>query len=119
MYYIISVSSITNYRVPQNIEKVVKSIQKDYKKAMGEIKLFEALEEIWKLISWCDSYVEKEKPWKIKDKKKLEQVLSNLLYCISEISELIEPFLPETSDKIKKQLKSGKPEILFKRIDVN
>jgi len=50
------------------------------------------------------------------DKKKLNQVLFDLLYCISEIADLISPFLPETSKKIKKQLKSGKPEILFPRL---
>jgi len=88
---------------------------------MEEFKFHEALEVAWKLISWCDEYVEKNKPWKLikEDKNKAKEILSDLFYCISEISELIEPFLPETSDKIKKQLKSGKPEILFKRIDVN
>jgi len=104
------------YRVPKNIKKKIDEIQKNYEKLMEEIKLHEALEEIWKLIGFCDNYVDKNKPWQIKDKKKLEQVLSNLLYCISEIAELIAPFLPDTSEKIKKQLKSGKPEILFPRI---
>ena len=82
----------------QETKKKVKEIQESYKKAMEEIKLYEALDEIWKLISWCDSCVEKEKPWKLTEGKKLEQVLSNLLYCISEIAELIETFLPETNN---------------------
>jgi len=30
---------------------------------MEEIKLHEALREIWKLISFCDVYVDKNKPW--------------------------------------------------------
>jgi len=71
------------------------------------------------LVGYCNVYVDKNKPWELAktDKKKLEQVLSNLLYCISEIAELIAPFLPETSEKIKEQIKTGKTEILFKRID--
>jgi len=98
-----------------------KQARDNYVEYMEDLKLFESLEEIWKLISWCDSYVEKNKPWELikNDKNKAKEILSDLFYCISEISELIEPFLPETSDKIKKQLKSGKSEILFKRIDVN
>jgi len=86
---------------------------------MQEFKLYETVDEVWKFISFCDSFIEKEKPWQIKNKKKLREVLSDLLFCIFEISGLIAPFLPETSEKIKKQIKSNKPEILFKRIDVN
>jgi len=87
--------------------------------------LFETLEEIWKLIGFCDKYIEENKPWELAktDKKKLEHVLSNLLYCISEIADLINPFLPQTSEKIKNQIQesqtsqAGKSEILFPRID--
>lgn len=105
-----------NVKFDKEILEKTKKTKKDYEKDMEDFKLYEALKEIWKLISWCDSYVEKEKPWQIKGRKKLEQVLSNLLYCISEIADLIAPFLPETSEKIKKQLKTGKTEILFPRI---
>lgn len=105
-------------KIDKEILEKIKQIQKNYKKAMEEIKLHDALEEIWKLIGWCDVYIEKNKPWELikKDKNKAKKVLSNLLYCISEIANLIEPFLPETSEKIKKQLKSGKSEVLFPRI---
>lgn len=106
-----------HYSGDQKIKKIINETKKNYKKAMEEIKLHEALEEVWKLIGFCDEYIDREKPWQLDDKKKLEQVLSNLLHCISEIANLIEPFLPETSGKIKKQLKSGKSEILFPRLD--
>jgi len=105
-------------RVDKEIEKKAKEIKENYEKDTQEIRLFEALEEIWKFISFCDKYVEENKPWELAktDKKKLEQVLSNLLYCISEIADLIAPFLPETSEKIKTQIKTGKSEILFPRL---
>ena len=84
---------------------------------MAEFKLYEALEEIWKLISFGDSYIDKNKPWELvkTDVKKAEQVLSNLLYCLSIIADLIKPFLPETSEKIKTQLETKKPDVLFPR----
>ncbi len=99
------------------LEKI-KNTKDKYKQNIETFKLYEALREIWRLISFCDGYIEKNKPWKLvkTDKKKLKEVLSNLLYCIFEIANLIEPFLPETSEKIKKQLKSGKSKILFPRI---
>jgi methionyl-tRNA synthetase len=103
-------------KIEKEIEKTIEETKKTYDKDMQDFRLFEALEEIWKLIGFCDKYVEENKPWQITDKKKLEQVLSNLLYCLSEIADLISPFLPETSEKIKNQIKSGKSEILFPRL---
>lgn len=97
----------------------VDAAKKAYEKNMKEFKLYEALEDIWKLIACCDGYIENKKPWELtgEDKPKAKKIISDLLYCISEIANLIEPFLPETSEKIKKQIKSGKSEILFPRIE--
>lgn len=115
---------ILDTRPEKNILNRVKQIRDKYVEHMEDFKLYEALEEIWKLISFCDEYIEREKPWQLislkfksqKTNNKLSKILSNLLYCISEIDELIKPFLPETSEKIKKQLKSGESEVLFPRI---
>jgi len=108
---------IKEAKADKEVEKAVKETRENYAKDMEEFKLYEALEEIWKLISFCDEYIEKNKPWQTTDKDKLEKILSNLLYCISKIADLIAPFLPGTSEKIKEQIKTGKSEILFPRID--
>lgn len=118
-------NGIKEIKTDKEIEKVAKETKENYKKLIEIFKLYETLEEIWKFISFCDKYIEKNKPWELAktDKKKLEQVLSNLFYCVSEIADLIAPFLPETSEKIKEQIKgsltskTGKSEILFPRID--
>lgn len=118
-------NGIKEIKTDKEIEKVVKETKENYKKLIEIFKLYETLEEIWKFISFCDKYIEKNKPWELvkTDKKKLEQVLSNLFYCVSEIADLIAPFLPETREKIKEQIKgsltskTGKSEILFPRID--
>ncbi|MFZ5559267.1 MAG: class I tRNA ligase family protein [Patescibacteria group bacterium] len=98
--------------------KIVGEIKEKRNKFIEEFRFNEALEEIWRFISFCDKYINDNKPWELTklDKKKLEQVLSNLLYCLSEITDLIAPFLPRTSEKIKEQIKAGKTEILFPRI---
>ncbi len=103
----------TNYKADKDILKKNKDTKNNYIEDMQNFRLYEALEEIWKLIAFCDGYVEKEKPWK---NLKPEGVINNLLYCISEIADLILPFLPETSEKIKAQIKTGKSEILFPRL---
>ena len=105
-----------NIKSTNDIIKKVKNIQNNYEKSIEEFKFHEALAEVWKLISFCDGYIDREKPWKQTEIIKTQETITNLLYCISKIADLIKPFLPETSEKIKKQLKSGKSEILFPRL---
>ena len=77
----------------------------------------EALEFIWKLISDADRYVNDTKPWKTTGEKR-ENDLNHLINRVLEITSLLQPFLPETAEKIQKQfsgeIKAGKP--LFPRI---
>jgi methionyl-tRNA synthetase len=118
---LVAKSKIKNQKskIGDEIFKITEETKKIYEKDMQDFRLFEALEGIWKLIGWCDEYIEKNKPWqlvKTQDSKLITQVLNNLLYCLSEIADLIAPFLPETSEKIKEQIKTGKTEILFPRI---
>jgi methionyl-tRNA synthetase len=96
----------------KELEKTINDTEKKYKKALEDFKFNESLSSIWELISFCDKYIEKEKPWERKD----ENVICDLLYAISKISEFLEPFLPETSEKIKSQLKEKNSEPLFPRI---
>lgn len=96
------------------IQKVINKTRKDYKKALEEFKFNEALISIWNLISFCDKYVEKERPWEESAKQQL--TINNLLLTIKNIVELLEPFLPETSEKILRQIKIQKSEPLFPRL---
>ena len=77
---------------------------------MEEIKLHEALESVWQLISACDEYIEKNKPWKLikAEPEKFKQIISELLITLKEITGLLEPFMPETSEKILTQIKQNK-----------
>ena len=93
------------------INKIIDKTWKSYKKSLDEFKFNEALIVIWQLISFCDRYIEKERPWE--DKKNSKTVISDLLFAVSEIAKLIEPFLPETSEKILRQIKTKKSKALF------
>ncbi len=106
----------------KKIDKVfnleIKSVQERYKSAMKEIKFNEALESIRQLISFCDEYIEKNKPWGLeKDSDKFKEIISNLLGTLYTIADLLEPFMPETSEKILKQIKQNKKtKALFPRL---
>jgi methionyl-tRNA synthetase len=83
-------------------------------KLLSEFKFNEALAAIWSLISVCDRYIEAVKPWEDTEKKTEE--LSSLAKAIGEIEALLRPFLPDTANKIREQLKKKKAEALFPRI---
>jgi methionyl-tRNA synthetase len=98
----------------QKLRIQINKAREKYDKAMEEFKFNEALMSVWELIGWCDRYIEKEKPWQESGKDK--EVVGNLLFAVREMAELLTPFLPETSERILKQIKEGKSEPLFPRI---
>jgi len=112
-------NNIKSEKPEKEISKLIEKTKKDCIKAIEIFEFNQALEVIWKLIAFCNGYIDKEKPW---NNPKSKQIIFNLLYCISEIADLIAPFLPETSERIKEQIKgsltskTGKSEILFPRI---
>jgi len=114
---VITMAGIWNFEsriINQELKKKIDKTQKDYKKALEEFKFNEALISVWDLISFCDKYIEKERPWEKSEKQQL--TINNLLFAIDNIAQLLEPFLPETSEKIFKQLKTKKSQPLFPRI---
>ncbi|MFH1894315.1 MAG: methionine--tRNA ligase [Patescibacteria group bacterium] len=116
-------------KLQAKIQKVINETRGDYKKALENFRFNEALIAIWELISFCDKYINDEKPWSFdparafgseaqarRDKEKCNEAIGNLLFAISEIADLIKPFLPATAEKILKQIKEGKSRPLFPRI---
>ncbi|MFH1509871.1 MAG: methionine--tRNA ligase [Candidatus Nealsonbacteria bacterium] len=97
-----------------NLASNIEKTKENYEKALADLKFNEALVVIWSLITDCDKYIEKVKPWEDIQNKKEE--IASLVTAIKEIEVLLRPFLPETSEKILKQLKENKSEPLFPRI---
>lgn len=63
-----------------------------------------ALDEIWDQVRGLNQYIDEEKPWAIAkagDEDHLREVLAYQVSCLLEIAELLSPFLPETSERIK------------------
>lgn len=110
---------------------------------MEELRVADAITEIFALFKRCNKYIDETEPWVLaKDeakKDRLATVLYNLVEGILMGASLLEPFMPDTAKKIAEQLntrirdfeetktfglyESGtkvteKPEILFARLDV-
>jgi len=79
---------------------------KKYVTCMDNFDLHEAISYVWKLVDFANKQMEDEKPWSLMktDPEKGTAVLCNLLEVLRHISILISPFIPETSQKIRKQL---------------
>ena len=103
---------ITNVKLNQKSKKAIQETKKRYKKALEGFKFNEALKSIWDLISFSDKYIEKEKLWE--EKENSAKVLGNLLVVLDNIAELLKPFLPETSEKIIKEIERDKKTRKFK-----
>lgn len=77
-----------------------------------------ALEIIWKDIKQLNEFLDREEPWKRKGEE-LRKTLVGAVSIIRNIAQVLQPFLPETAEKILKQfegptIKSESP--LFPRI---
>ena len=98
----------------KDLKSVIDKTRKNYEKSLDSFKFNEALTSLWQLISFCDKYIEKEKPWQASEKQ--EEIIANLLLAVNEVAGLLKPFLPETSEKIFERLARGKNKPLFPRI---
>lgn len=82
---------------------------------MDKLKYSNALENVWKLISRTNKYIDETTPWvlaKDEDKKdRLDTVLYNLAETIRIASVLIRPFMESTSNEIWKQFGIDKSEM--------
>ena len=112
--------------VDADLKAVVDGTPAAVDKKMDELRVADAITEIFNLFKRCNKYIDETMPWALaKDeaqKDRLETVLFNLIDSIEKGAKLLASFLPETAEKILKQTNGGavtdKPEILFARLDM-
>ena len=130
--------------VDEDLKAVVLGTADKVSTKMDQLRVADAMTEIFALFKRCNKYIDETMPWALaKDeakKDRLATVLYNLVESISIGASLLESFMPETAQKVVAQLNttlrsldetktfglypSGnkvveKPEILFARLDVN
>ena len=129
--------------VDEDLRKTVLDTVGKASEKMDQLRVADAITEIFNLFKRCNKYIDETMPWALaKDpekKDRLATVLYNLVESISFGATLLAPFMPSTSEKILAQLnarsrgieemnvfglyESGtkvteKPEILFARLDI-
>ena len=113
--------------VDADLKAVVEKTPVAVENKMKDLRVADAMTEIFNLFKRCNKYIDETMPWALaKDPDKsdrLQTVLYNLIEAIKSGARQLEPYMPETSEKILAQLGDGKvtdkPEILFARMDIN
>ena len=130
-------------KVDDDLKAVVTATKAKVAAKMEELRVADAMTEIFGLFKRCNKYIDETMPWALaKDeakKDRLEEVLYNLVESITIGACLLESFMPETTEKILAQLNAEKrsyeeldqfglytsgnqvtdqPQILFQRLDV-
>ncbi|MDD4989161.1 MAG: methionine--tRNA ligase [Candidatus Pacebacteria bacterium] len=106
-----------------NLEKPVEipenTIPEVFKQALEKYDIKAAADYVWKEIAVLDSIIQEEEPFKLIKTNKAEAVtiIEDLCVRLYTIGRMLNPILPETSEKIKSAVKANKmPEVsLFPR----
>ena len=129
--------------VDEDLKAVVTATRDKVAAKMEDLRVADAMTEIFNLFKRCNKYIDETMPWALaKDeakKDRLAEVMYNLVESISIGAALLESFMPETTGKILAQLNAekreyetlnqfglypsgnkvtDKPEILFQRLKV-
>jgi methionyl-tRNA synthetase len=98
------------------VQRTTAMIQKYQNGLIGDMpepdacKFDRALDEVWEQVRGLNQYIDEEKPWaiaKVGDADHLREVLAYQASCLIEIADLLEPFLPETSQKVRAAFTEG------------
>ena len=129
-----------NKKEDKELIDLVKSLKNNIDKKMTELKINEALNEIFEVYRKCNKYIDETTPWilaKEGKEERLKAVLYNLLESIRIATVFLQAYLPDTAKEIFKQLntketqidkaeefgnledklKLNDPEVIFQRID--
>ncbi len=129
--------------IDEDLKKTVTGTYAKVAEKMANLRVADALTEIFGIFKRCNKYIDETEPWVLaKDEAKadrLSTVLYNLVEGIVIGASLLQPYMPETAEKIAEQLNTSlrdfdkleefglyesgtkvteQPEILFARLDM-
>ncbi|MFH1233817.1 MAG: methionine--tRNA ligase [Patescibacteria group bacterium] len=118
------VARISNLLEKNNIKLNLKinserELAEKYKEKMLAFEFDEALKLLWKKLRAGDEMLSNKKPWEIKDKKEIKNILQPIAQDILSVANLLKPFMPDIAEKLIKQFSAKqiiKDQSLFPRI---
>ena len=93
-----------------NLKLVTSDKEKQYQEAIEKYDLKTAMDFVWEKIQAADKKIQGTQPFKLvkTETEKAKKIIGELLSKLSEIAELLLPFMPETAEKILNLIKIGK-----------
>jgi len=94
------------------------TIPQEFKDLLDNFEVSKVCDLVWEHIGGLDGYIQTEKPFNVikEDKEKGIEIIKNTVIKLYTIGRMLNPILPETSEKIKEAVKANKmPETLFER----
>ena len=98
----------------------LKELPNNVRVLINEQSFHEALRIIWHVIAEANKYVDKQAPWSLKktDIHRMSEVLGVLVEVIRGVCLLLQPFMPDASEKLLDQIKVSPEERLFSSLTV-
>lgn len=140
---VVADKGVVDADIDENLKSTITGTYAKVVEKMSTLRVADALTEIFGIFKRCNKYIDETEPWVLaKDKAnddRLSTVLYNLVEGIIIGASLLQPYMPETAEKIAKQLNTGlrdfdrleefglyesgtkvtdAPEILFARLDM-
>ena len=140
---VVADKGVVDAAIDDDIKAVITGTLEKVQAKMADLKVADALTEIFAIFKRCNKYIDETEPWVLaKDEAKADRlatVMYNLVEGITIGASLLQPFMPETAERIVAQLNAqirefdvlnqfglrendvkvtDKPEILFARLDV-
>lgn len=120
VHTLITRNNISDFTFDQHFESFKEHVDdtwKKYTRDMNNYDLHEAIFHVWRLVDYANKMMEDLRPWSLMktEPEKGRAILCNLLEVLRHVSILVSPFIPETSQNIRKQL--GLPATIDKTLE--
>jgi methionyl-tRNA synthetase len=89
------------------MKKTVSEIWDEFENQMEKWRFDHALENVFKLVTFCDQQISERQPWSMAKAGKIDEVkdlLGDLTEALRHIAVMLYPVMPETSEKILTQI---------------
>ena len=93
--------------IDKELIDTVMSAREKVEKCMDELRIADAIDEVFSIFKRCNKYIDETTPWLLAKEgstDRLKKVLYNLLESIRIGAVLLSPYLPSTSEEIFRQL---------------
>lgn len=106
----------TQVEFDSELQAMLSELPEKVEDLMDKLQFSTALSEIWRAISRTNKYIDETMPWVLaksdENKPRLAAVMYNLAESLRIVSILLQPFMPETPEKIWQQLGIANSSIL-------